>query len=89
MESDSEKLKPVFHPLKTPIYHKIVGYDSNDSYAWASRIDQMVYHGDCLKEEQSYDIYDWNYEELESSLNNYNVRLIYSQKRINYMVSFI
>jgi len=73
MENDSEKMKPVFHPLKTPEYHKLVGYDSVDSYAWHNRIDDMTHSPECLKEEAAYDVYDWTYEDLDSVINNFNI----------------
>ena len=73
MENDSEKLKPVFHPLVTPEYYRLQGYDTNDSYAWNNKMDEIMQSSSCFVEETSYEPIDWNYEDLESALNNYNV----------------
>jgi len=75
MENDSEKLKPVYHPLVTPVYYEQQGYAMCDSYSWNNKVDDILPNDTCLVEETSYEIHSWNYEDLESAINNYNVRI--------------
>jgi hypothetical protein len=72
---NGEKLKPVYHPLVTPVYYEQMGYSSCDSYAWNNKVEDIMPNSNCLVEETSYELElkRWNYEDLDSAINNYNI----------------
>ena len=51
------------------------GYETSDAYGWSNQIFGLAPADGCLTEEASHSQVDWNYEELDASINNYNVSL--------------
>jgi len=73
MENDADKLKPIYFSLQTPEYYKIQGYEASDAYGWSNHIFGLGPADPSLTEENSHSPVDWNYEELDASINNYNI----------------
>ena len=53
--------------------HEISGYEASDAYGWSNHIFGLGPADPSLTEENSHSLVDWNYEELDASINNYNV----------------
>ena len=67
------KYKVLFKSALYKANQVISGYEASDAYGWSNHIFGLGPADPCLTEENSHSPVDWNYEELDASINNYNV----------------